>query len=106
MREKPILGAFGPFEWKWMDPFGKQVCFHSLPFWNGTPIATWSRFMMVYLLSCILLVPSHPFLTLFRGLVSHKFRLVVPQLLYGLFWLKSRVRSFLTNSLSNFFFQV
>jgi hypothetical protein len=36
--------------------------------------------MMVYFLSLILLVPSHPFLTLFRGLVPHKFKLVVPQL--------------------------
>jgi hypothetical protein len=36
--------------------------------------------MMVHLLSCILLVPCQPFLTLFRGLVPHKFRLVFPQL--------------------------
>jgi hypothetical protein len=36
--------------------------------------------MMVYLLLRILFVPSHPFLTLFRGLVPHKFRPLVPQL--------------------------
>jgi len=35
---------------------------------------------MIPLLSRILLVPSHLLLTLFRGLVSHKFRPVVPQL--------------------------
>jgi hypothetical protein len=42
--------------------------------------------MMAPLLSRILLVPSHPFVTLFRGLVPHKFRPIIPQLFVRAFF--------------------
>ena len=81
-----LLPFFATLEW--------HSCSHLIPFCDGTAFVAHS------------IGSSHPFLTLFRGLVPHKFRPVIPQLFVGLFWLKSGVRFFLTNSLYSFFFLV